>query len=465
MFRSASHNQRSRRQQRLLGGGYFASVLTAAVLMAPAPSSAASVTPILTATNPGSPGISTQPRIRGNADGVITSAVGARTRAITRATEPNATITIYTASTCTGPVAATGTAAELEGAGIAVSVDPDSETTFWATQTGIGGTSSCSNGITYRQVASSPDPPVFTGVTPASPADQNFPRLQGNVDNGAIVFIHDNAACSGSPLGSGSAAQFADGGIEVQVGDNTSNTFFAMATLAGLPSGCSGSSVSYQEVTPTAPNGDGTGGGGGNGGGGGTGGVPAPPPLNGPAKPPAPRLQTIPGGIANDATPTLLGDAPKAERVVIYASADCSGGLYRSGSSTELAAGLTIEMTPNTTLVLSARSVDAGGDRSACSEPVAYTHDSIAPRTRITVGPGIKTLRRTVVFRFTDITGGPQTSFRCKVDRKPWRGCSAPLRLKHLGLRRHVLKVKAYDAAGNREKRAVKRSFEVIRGV
>jgi hypothetical protein len=114
-------------------------------------------------------------------------------------------------------------------------------------------------------------------------------------------------------------------------------------------------------------------------------------------------------------------------------------------------------------MVLTARSVDSDGDRSVCSDPVGYTDDSIAPRTRITVGPGIKTLRHTVVFRFTDSTGGPDTHFLCKLDKKHWKECSAPLRLKHLGHRRHILKVKAYDAAGNREKRPVARSFQVIR--
>jgi hypothetical protein len=121
-------------------------------------------------------------------------------------------------------------------------------------------------------------------------------------------------------------------------------------------------------------------------------------------------------------------------------------------------------MAPNTTALFSARSVDSDGDKSACSDPVDYTDDSIAPRTRITLGPGVKTVRRTVVFRFADITGGSQTHFLCKVDRRPWKECNAPLKLKRLGHRRHVLKVKAYDAAGNREKRPVKRSFKVVRG-
>lgn len=439
---------------------YMAIALTlgAMVLAFPALAGAATPTPILNATTPASPGTATEPRIRGNADGVITSVVGPRTRALTRAIEPGATIDIYTDAACNATVAATGTAAELEGAGIAVKVGLDSETTFYAKQTGLEGPSGCSNGITYRQVSSAPAAPVFSGVTPASGANENFPRLHGSVDPGAIVYIFETPECNGSPRGSGSAAEFAGAGIEVNVPDNSTTTFFAMATLAGIPSGCSVTSATYQEVTPAGGGGE-SGGGSSGGGNGGT----TAPPSNGAAKPPAPRIRTIPGNIANNATPTLVGTAPQAAKVFIYTSPDCSGGALWSGPASDLATGLQVTMAPNTTALFSARSVDSDGDRSACSDPVAYTDDSIAPRTRITLGPGVKTVRRTVVFRFADITGGPETHFLCKVDRRPWKECNAPLRLKHLGHRKHVLKVKAYDAAGNREKRPVKRSFKVVR--
>lgn len=416
---------------------------------------AAPLTPVLTGTSPASPGTSLEPRIRGSADGVITSVVKPRTRPLTRATEPMATITLYTDSTCSGPEAATGTSEDLEKAGIPVKIGPDSQTTFYATQTGLGGTSGCSNGVTYRQVASAPTAPSLSGSTPSSPADQNFPLIHGSVDPDAIVFVYDNPECSGSPLGSGSGATFNGGGIEVQVADNSTITFFAMDTLAGIPSGCSVTSVTYQEVTPVG--GGDPGGGSAGGGSGGTA-----PPSNGSAKPPAPRLRTIPGTIANDATPTVIGSAPQAVRVTVFTSADCSGGALWGGPAAEFAAGLALAIAPNTTTIFSARSVDSDGDRSACSDPVAYTDDSIIPRTRITLGPGVKTRRPTVVFRFADITNGPLTHFLCKVDRKPWKECGAPLKLKHLGHRRHVLKVKAYDAAGNREKRPVKRSFQVV---
>jgi len=154
-----------------------------------------------------------------------------------------------------------------------------------------------------------------------------------------------------------------------------------------------------------------------------------------------------------------------AERlpIKIYTSADCKGPLVSKAPASQLATGVAVTIVPNTTVMFYGKSVDAGGEESACSTvPATYTDDSIAPKTRITAGPGVKTVKRTVVFRFADITGGPETSFLCKVDKKPWEPCAAPLRLKHLGHKRHSLRVKAYDAAGNREKTAVKRNFQVI---
>ena len=411
---------------------------------------AAAPRPLLIGTEPASPSTSLTPQIRGDADGVITSVVASRVSGpIGRTTtEPGNTVTIYTDNECLGPVAASGDAEELEGSGILVAapVPPDSETTFYATETNLSGTSACSNGIVYQQVTTPPAPPIFNAVTPASGANDNFPYLTGSSAPNSIVFLYADASCSTAPVASGPAAAFAAGGIQVQVPDNSNTTFHAEATLAGLGSGCSGSAIAYQEVTPPeSPSGG-----------------PTPPGSSGPLSPP--RLRTIPGGIANDTTPLITGSAPGAALVKIFGSAGCKGAPVAKGSASQFAAGLPVQIVPNTTVTFYGKSVGSVGNESACSPtPVAYTDDSIAPRTRITAGPGIKTLKHTVVFRFTDITGGFDTSFLCKVDRRPWKACHAPFRLKRLGHKRHVLHVKAYDAAGNHEKRGVKRSFQVIR--
>jgi hypothetical protein len=429
----------------------LAALLT--LLVAALPAHAAAPTPALLSTNPGSPGAALTPRIKGDADGFITSVITSAFRRssgpIARASEPGNPITLYTNSKCEGPVAANGTAEQLEDEGIPVTVAPDSVTIFYATQTNLSGPSGCSKGIEYQQVSTAPAGPAFIATTPASPANDNFPRLSGNAAGKSIVTIFTDPSCSGGGIGSGTAAEFSGGGIQVQVADNTTTTFYALATLAGFSSLCSSSSISYQEVTIAEQPGSGP--------------SPDPPVTNPPGKPQPPQLRTIPGGIANDTTPLISGSAPGARSVRIYGTSDCKGPVLAKGTVAQLQAGFPVQIVPNTTVLFYGKAIDGGGDESGCSPvPAIYTDDSIAPKTRITVGPGVKTLKRTVVFRFADVTGGPDTSFLCRVDRKPWKPCHAPLKLKKLGHKRHLLRVKAYDAAGNHEKKGVKRSFQVV---
>jgi len=76
--------------------------------------------------------------------------------------------------------------------------------------------------------------------------------------------------------------------------------------------------------------------------------------------------------------------------------------------------------------------------------------DTRPPRTRITAHPPatIRARRATrrVVFRFA--SSEPGSSFRCKLDRKPYRGCASP-RAYRLRPGRHAVRIFAIDAAGN----------------
>ncbi|MEX2108380.1 MAG: hypothetical protein WD827_05795 [Solirubrobacterales bacterium] len=431
--------------------------------------------PRLTGTAPESPSTALRPLIQGNAEeeviisgadlfseGVMTSAA----EPVTMATEhPEYMITIYSGDpTCQegSAIVATGEAKDLEGAGILVESDvsKDATTTFFAKQTDPtdpGNPSECSKGLAYRQVTTPPGQPVLTSVTPDSPSNNNFPQLGGESDPEAIVSIYDTADCKGAVRGQGTGAEFLGAGIAVSVPNNSTTTFYAKATLGGLPSPCSASSVIYQEVTPPEEN---PGEGGGGGGGGGT---PQEPIPDVPGKPQSPKLRVTPNGPANDNTPRVTGSAPGAVTVKVFGNADCKGTVLVQGSAAELAAGFPLQVPNDTVVVFYAVSIDSGGDRSPCSpEPTVYVEDSTAPRTRITSGPGVKTFKRKVIFRFADINGDVATSFVCKLDKRKWRPCQAPLRLRKLGRKRHVVRVKGVDAAGNREGRGAKRSFKVI---
>lgn len=438
--------------------------------LAAAPAAQAALpAPILRGTNPGSPGAATRPQIQGEIEGVETKVVqlGLGLRAVgpiaRDLAEPNNTVRLYTDAACSGPVAGEGTARKLaEEGGIQISAPlaPDSLTTFYATQSNSESTSACSGGVSYRQVTTAPTMPILESVSPASPANENSPRLVGSADPEATVWIYATSDCTGTPRASGSGAAFGSEGIQVSVADNSETTFHAMVTMAEFSTVCSTSSVSYREVTPVTPPGPGGGGGGGGTGGGSVGGgIPAPPDVT----PPVPRLRTIPGGGANNNTPLVTGTAPGAATVRVYSTPDCSGSPVAKGSAGEFAAGLPVQVADNTVVVLAAVAVSAGGKASKCSDPVTYVEDSLTPHTRITMGPAAKTAKRRAIFRFTDTTGNaPGTAFLCRVDKRKWKQCTSPLRLRGLRPRRYRIQVKATDPAGNAEQRGAKRSFRVV---
>ena len=94
--------------------------------------------PFLEGTSPASPAETTEPSLFGQA-------------------EAGATITVYTNSSCSGEaVPPGGTAEELLGTGIPVTVAEGSKTTFYATAELEGIVSPCSNGVAYTQQTAPP---------------------------------------------------------------------------------------------------------------------------------------------------------------------------------------------------------------------------------------------------------------------------------------------------------------------
>lgn len=104
---------------------------------------------------------------------------------------------------------------------------------------------------TFNAVDSTPpSAPTELATTPAGPANNNAPLVQGNAEAGSTVRLFTNATCAGAAAISGTAAQFLTPGLTINVPDNSTTQISATATdAAGNPSGCSGS-ISYAENTP-----------------------------------------------------------------------------------------------------------------------------------------------------------------------------------------------------------------------
>jgi CSLREA domain-containing protein len=100
-------------------------------------------------------------------------------------------VTLYTDSGCTSAVAGTGTAAEFASPGIAVTVDDNSTTTFYASATDPSDsskTTGCSvASVTYVEDSIPPDPPTVSATDPASPANDNQPEVKGSDEDNSTV--------------------------------------------------------------------------------------------------------------------------------------------------------------------------------------------------------------------------------------------------------------------------------------
>ena len=207
---------------------------------------------------------------------------------------------------------------------------------------------------------------------------------------------------------------------------------------------------------------------------------PAPPTLTG----------TDPESPGSVVHPRVLGETT-GFTVKIYTSEDCAGEPVATGTAAELLdPGLAVTVEPSSLTTFRA-TAEAEGFVSDCSAPLSYLHlpdaeggigggdgsgtaavtgtplpspgpGFVVPHTRITFAPAAKTRSRNPIFRFTDATGQSGTTFKCKVDRKGWKGCRSPLRLKRLSRGRHVLEIRATNAAGESEPKPVKRSFRVV---
>jgi hypothetical protein len=102
--------------------------------------------------------------------------------------------------------------------------------------------------------------------------------------------------------------------------------------------------------------------------------------------------------------------------------------------------------------------------RSGSSAPYDFTVDTKAPRATIVAHPAplVRTRRRSVVVRFRLRADEPRVTFLCRVDWRAERVCPRAFRGRFRP-GRHVLRVRAVDAAGNSSAKAAVFRFRVER--
>ena len=91
-----------------------------------------------------------------------------------------------------------------------------------------------------------PAAPALSSTTPASPANNNSPKIFGSAPAGTTVHLYPNANCSGLALTDIPAADLQTG-VAVSVADNSSTSFSATATSSAANTSPCSSALTYVE--------------------------------------------------------------------------------------------------------------------------------------------------------------------------------------------------------------------------
>src|SRR5262249_20320795 len=104
--------------------------------------------------------------------------------------EAGSTVKLWATPDCSGRLIASGTQTTFASPGIGFAVLDDTTITMYASATdAAGNTSACSSGATYVEDSSSPTPSALA-TAPASPANQNAPKVTGSAESGSTVRLY-----------------------------------------------------------------------------------------------------------------------------------------------------------------------------------------------------------------------------------------------------------------------------------
>ncbi len=312
--------------------------------------------PSVTGSTPLSPANENGPLIRGTA-------------------EAGTTVNLYTDSTCTSPVAGTGSAETFASPGIGVVVGDDTTTTFYATATNVSGTSACSSSsVTYVEDSAAPAAPTITSG-PGSTGSDVSPEWEFSGEAGATF---ECRLTSGATVVSILGPCTSPATYDLSGEPDASYTFSVRQTdTAGNVSAFAASDYTLNRSAP-----------------------------------PAPTITSSPGPAGSDATPTwaFSGEAGATLLCQLTRGADVVSplGACTSPQSYDLA------LEPDGTYTFSVRQEIGGGAPSAFATS-DYTLDWAAPAApTITSGPGATGNDATPSWAFTGEAGA---TFECQLTR------------------------------------------------
>ena len=300
--------------------------------------------------------------------------------------------------------------------------DPGAEPTDDFTYT-LNGGSEATVAVTVTCVEDAPDAPTITGTSPASPANDTEPEVQGTLGGGSPtdVRLYASADCTGAVAATGTAAEFTAGGITITVGDNTTTPISAIA-VGESDSSCS-NTISYVEDS-TAPNA---------------------------------LIDSGPAGLTNNPSPSFAFHSSEPGSSFECRLDASTGGTWAPCSSPKDYVGLA--QGPHKFEV---RAIDAAGNADPTPAARTFNVDTTPPNTLIDSGPAGLTNNASPSFTFH--SPQPNVTFECRLDASTggtWAPCSSPKVYTALAQGPHKFEVRAIDAAGNADPTPAVRTFNV----
>ena len=288
--------------------------------------------PIITGTDPDSPGQSATPFVEG-------------------VTEDDAIVTLHLTADCTDAAIGTGTSDDDGLFSIEVStINDNAGITYYAMiEDSAGNVSPCSAGHEYVHDTIPPGEAIITGSIPEPPAVEAEPAILGVAEPEAEVFIYDEADCSGASIGGAIADDEGDFAALTEVKLNQPTELHAQAVDAAGNVGPCGPAFGYLHDTK-APN---------------------QPVIT----------HTTPASPSNQSTnPTVHGLAEPGTTIVLFNQINCLLGSAAEGLvAADGNFAVPVPVSANSNNILRALARDGAGNKSPCSGTVGYTHDNIPP--------------------------------------------------------------------------------------
>ena len=400
--------------------------------------STAPTTPVLTGTNPPSPADDNSPGVLGTTEDA--------------SIDNEVTVDLYESNDCSDPPFASGTEALLESpaVGIPIEVDDDSITVLRARATDpAGNASACSDPVVYVE-DSTALAPTLTGTSPASPSNDPLPKVQGAAEVGSTVDLYVTSSCTGTIASTGTAAQLAGSGIQIEATREGATSISARITDAADNVSVCSTPISYahDSVAPSVPT----------------------------------LSATDPASGSNDNAPRVKGTLTRGQRSVCSPTRPAVAVPSPPTLPPYWAARGSPSPSPTTRRPSSARRLRTpAGNTSACSSPITYAEvtpapapdpftpvpgpdpDTQAPETTATTAKAkVKTRKKSAKVSFVLTSTEAGSGFLCSLDGAMFASCTAAPELK-LKRGTHTLEAVAIDAAGNRDPTPASVMVKVVR--